>query len=152
MADGSGAAGSVSRRRWRQCFSELNLDSFLVYVANYASADEIVELKTYPVVYHRFRYDELAVRIPVGVTVDGVWHALPEVACDAPDCLRCTTGRGGFQFCWIDGRWTPEAALDLTQTRFEAAMAAQNAFPEGCLKRPRPENQVAQAFALDVAF
>ena len=57
-----------------------------------------------------------------------------------------------LQFCWIDDRWTPEAALDLTQTRFEAAMAAQNAFPEGCLKRPRPENQVAQAFALDVAF
>ena len=49
----------------------------------------------------------------------GLWWAVNQVTCTEPQCRRCTTGRGGWNFRWI-GPWTcPEIIGDSTMTPAE---------------------------------
>ena len=126
--------------RWRQCWSVPNLASFQQYIAYYASMVELEDLKELPVVYHRGAFDHIVTKIPVQVWRDGSVFTLPEAACTAPDCPRCLRGGGGFAFNWVDARWTPECALDLTTTPAEMREESNSPWPAGILRSPRPQH------------
>ena len=123
---------------WRTVFSVPNLDSFQNFLAFYASTGEVQELLQLPVVYHRSSVDGLVLRIDIGVVINGNWTALPARDCASDSCDRCRTGRGGYAFCWVDPRWTPEAALDLTQTPLEMRHESSEPWPRGILGAPQP--------------
>ena len=112
-------AAMVSPPRWQLCFTTPNLDSFTNYIKYYASEAEVAELLQLPVLYHRSAFDVVAVRMAIGVMVGQRWTALPQAECEWPQCARCGSLRGGYSFYWVDERWTPEAALDLTLMREE---------------------------------
>ena len=124
--------------RWQTCFSDINLDSFANYMAHYATLAEAEELLNLPVVYHRGSWDLFATRIPIGVMVRQLWIALPEAECTATECAHCEEGRGGYSFHWVDKRWTPEAAVDLTQTLQAANDQSRMPWPRGTLCEPQP--------------
>ena len=86
----------------------------------------------------------MATRIPLGVMVRERWVPLPEVECIAEDCPRCKEGRGGYAFYWLDPRWTPEAAIDLTQTAHELNEEANTPWPRGILREPQPARSPAR--------
>ena len=134
-------SGMAQRPRWQVVFSVPNLDSFTHFIAYYATDLEVEELLQLPVVYHRGNWDDIAIRIPVGVMVGNRWIPLPQAECEMENCSRCTSGRGGFCFYWLDPRWTPEAALDLTQTREEVEAASQMPWPQGILQPPQPAHE-----------
>ena len=124
--------------RWQQCFTVPNLDSFTNYIAFYATAAEVEELVLLPVVYHRGNWDGIATRIPIGVMIKGRWTPLPEAECSGQDCERCRAGRSGYAFYWMDPRWTPEAAIDLTMTHEEMRAESNQPWPRGILQPPLP--------------
>ena len=126
---------------WRTVFTVPNLDSFTNYVAHYATEDERQELLQLPVVYHRGNWDHISTFIPIGVVIEGRWIALPEASCQLVDCPRCTVGRMGYAFYWVDERWTPEVALDLTQNLEEVLGEASQPWPRGILRPPQPSRE-----------
>ena len=128
---------------WRQLYTVPNLDSFTNFIAFYATAEEQEELIQLPVVYHRNKWDGIATRIPIAVSVDQRWVPLPEVTCSAQNCARCLRGAGGYTFGYVDERWTPEAALDLTQTQEEMREESALPWPRGILQPPLPQNSPA---------
>ena len=34
-------------------------------------------------------------------------RSMPTKLCNTHACFRCTVGRGGYQFRWVDRRWLP---------------------------------------------
>ena len=124
--------------RWQMVWSVANLDSFTNYIAYYATPAEREELLQLPVVYHRGNWDHLATRIPLGVMVRQRWTALPEADCTAAVCVRCEEGHSGYSFYWVDERWTPEGAIDMTQTLQELREEAERPWPRGILREPQP--------------
>ena len=105
-------------------------------VLHVQTVEELVQL---PVVYHYGSYDHIATRIPIGVMVRQQWRPLPEAACSRANCARCQAGAGGYAFAWVDARWTPEAALDLTQTPAEMRHESSMPWPRGILQPPLPQ-------------
>ena len=108
---------------WRDCWSSYNLQSFQVWFEHYATQEEQESALQLYVVDHRAQTSPwLASRgivprsIPVSLSMRGSRVSLPHRLCDQPQCARCLSGRGGYQFRWVDSRWTPHAALDLTLT------------------------------------
>ena len=132
--------------RWQTCFSVANLDSFTNYIQYYATTAERETLLQLPVVYHVGRYDNIATRIPIGVMVRQTWIPLPEANCTAAECGRCERGCGGYSFHWVDERWTPAMAMDLTQTLQEAKEEALKPWPRGILREPQPAPAQAPPF------
>lgn len=128
----------AKRPRWGECWSVPNLDSFTAFFAFYASDDEAQELSHLPVVYHRGALDAIAIRVPIAVQRNGQYITLPQEDCLLFGCERCRSGRGGYQFRWIDDRWTPEAALDMSQLPGELQAEAMLPWPRGILEAPRP--------------
>ena len=124
--------------QWQTVFTVPNLDSFMNFIAYYATEAEVAELIVLPVVYHQSKWDFMVTRIPVGIMVGGQWVALPEADCTTEDCPRCTKGAGGYSFHWLDARWTPEAAIDLTQSAEEMRCEACMPWPRGILREPQP--------------
>ena len=124
--------------RWQTVFTVPNLDSFTYFFAHYATDAEAEELLKLPVVYHRGNWDHIATRIPIGVVRHHRWTALPEAQCTAIDCPRCHAGRSGYSFYWLDERWTPEAAIDLSQSREEVKEESRRPWPRGILRAPQP--------------
>ena len=125
---------------WQTVFSVPNLDSFTNYIAYYATQAEVEELVQLPVVYHRGNWDGIATRIPIGVVVNNTWLPLPEADCTLENCPRCSIGRSGYAFYWVDARWTPEAALDLSQSMMEMQEESERPWPRGILREPLPQN------------
>ena len=128
----------ASPPRWEQCASDANLASFAMYLACYASDDEVQELVQLPVVYHCCAPGELFLSPPIGGIIDGEFRQLPQVPCIDGQCEQCGCNLGGYTFFWVDPRWTPEAAL-LDQCDVEC-MGEQLAmpWPRGVLQVPRP--------------
>ena len=124
--------------KWQRVFTVPNFDSFRNFIRYYATDAEVTLLTQLPVVYHHCKWNVMATRIPVGVMVGERWVPLPEVECIAEDCPRCQEGRGGYAFYWLDPRWTPEAAIDLTQTAQELKDEASMPWPRGILREPHP--------------
>jgi len=129
--------------RWGPVFTVPNLDSFTNYIAFYATDQEVEELIRLPVVYHYSNWDGVATRIPIAVSVTQRWTPLPETTCSGQNCPRCLRGAGGYMFGWVDPRWTPEAALDLTQTQEEMRAESALPWPRGILQPPLPQNAPA---------
>ena len=129
--------------QWQTVFSVPNLDSFTNFVAYYATDEEIEELLQLPVVYHTGVWDAIAFRVPIGVMVKNRWVALPEAECQLSGCSRCEIGRSGYSFYWMDERWTPEAAIDMTQTLEEMRAESQQPWPRGILRPPQPSREPA---------
>ena len=125
--------------RWQQCWTKSNLESFIVYCGLYATEEELEELVKLPVVYHRGGMDGHVTRVPIGLQVNKQWTELPQATCNWEGCIRCKHEVGGFSFCWIDERWTPECALDLTMTKPEQMNERHAPFPQGVLQPPQPE-------------
>ena len=75
--------------------------------------------------------------VPLQVTLMGVKVNFPQRCCSEPHCERCTSGRGGYQFRWVDRRWTPSAALDLTLTPQEVEREMRKSWPRGLLPIPK---------------
>ena len=135
-------ATMASPPRWQLCYSTPNLDSFTIYIRYYASDAEIVELLQLPVVYHRSAFDGVATRLAIGVMVGQQWTALPRMECQSPQCERCRIGRGGYSFCWVDERWTPVAAMDVTLSQERLREESSKPWPTGILQAPQPANGV----------
>ena len=47
-------------------------------------------------------------RSQISVEIDGQDHSLPGINCDDPDCTRCNSCHGGYEFPWISPLWTKE--------------------------------------------
>ena len=56
---------------------------------------------------------------------------LPQKKCKEADCKRCTQGCGGWQFRWVDKRWTPRSALRTDRTPDVVYKLVEKAWPEG---------------------
>ena len=97
-----------------------------------------------PAVYHKGLWDDIAFRVPVGVMVKDRWVALPEAECRLQACERCEKGRSGYAFYWLDPRWTPKAALDLSQTMAEVKEESRLPWPRGILQAPQPAQAPAR--------
>ena len=130
--------------KWQRVFTVPNLDSFTNFLACYATEQEVQELIQLPVVYHYSNWDGIAQRIPIGVSVAQCWTPLPSADCLLAGCPRCVAGAGGYAFSWVDPRWTPEAALDLTQTMEEMRAESALPWPRGILQPPLPARAPAQ--------
>ena len=124
--------------QWQTVFADPNLDSFTSFIAHYATEEEVAELVLLPVGYHQSAFDGIVTRIPVGVRVGEQWVFLPEAECTTEDCPRCRRNVGGYSFHWLDPRWTPEAAIDLTQSVEEMRYEAVMPWPRGILREPNP--------------
>ena len=110
--------------RWQKCWSSYNLSSFLTWIRCYATEDEKQSvLQLYILEHRRAPTPEWLTakgvepqKVPLQVTVHGKAIVLPKKLCSEVNCWRCTSGTGGYQFRWVDPRWTPRAALNLKLT------------------------------------
>ena len=75
--------------------------------------------------------------VPMTVTARGVKVEFPTRPCMEGNCQRCISGRGGYQFRWVDSRWTPRAALDLGLTPQQLQVEMYTPWPRGVLPIPR---------------
>ena len=130
--------------RWEKCWSPYNLTSFLTWMGHYASEAEKEEaMQLFTVEHRRDTPAWLVARgitpeeVPLQVTVGGVKVDFPQRQCEEPGCERCATGRGGYQFRWVDSRWTPAAALDLSLNPQELQVEMYKPWPRGLLPIPR---------------
>ena len=131
--------------RWKKCWSSYNLTSFLTWFRSYATLKEQQEaMHLYTVEHRRIVPAWLSARgvvpedVPLQVTLMGVKVDIPHRKCSEQNCERCISGRGGYQFRWVDRRWTPSAALDLTLTPQEVECEMRKPWPRGLL--PIPED------------
>ena len=130
--------------RWDICWSSYNLTSFLTWFRSYATEEEqLGALHLYTVEHRRTVPKWLAARgvvpqdVPLQVTYKGAKVDFPQRKCSEPGCERCASGRGGYQFRWVDRRWTPSAALDLRLTPLEVQDEMYKSWPRGLLPIPR---------------
>ena len=128
--------------RWSECWSSYNLQSFQIWFQHYATEHEQQSVLELYVVEHRALtpiLDSLGlvpVTIPVTLSMRGTSVTLPTQPCRQPGCARCVSGRGGYQFRWIDSRWTPRAALDLSLNPQQAVEAMGRPWPHGMRSIP----------------
>ena len=66
--------------------------------------------------------------------IDGKNHNMITVPCTQEDCERCLNGKGGYQFRWIDPRWTPEAAIRLHAHPWQVQEWCKEPWPIGVHK------------------
>ena len=130
--------------RWEKCWSSYNLTSFLTWFGSYATEEEKLDaMELYTVEHRRAVPAWLLARgvvpqdVPLQVTHMGVKVNFPRRCCMEPNCERCSTGRGGYQFRWVDRRWTPSAALDLSLTSQQVQVEMYKPWPRGLLPIPR---------------
>ena len=130
--------------RWEKCWSPYNLTSFLTWMRHYASEEEKAEVMHLYTVEHRKSVPAwLAARgiipqeVPLQVTIGGVQVDFPKNPCDERGCERCRSGRGGYQFRWVDPRWTPQAALDLSLSPQQVQTEMYKPWPRGLLPIPK---------------
>ena len=130
--------------RWEKCWSSYNLTSFLTWFGSYATEEEQLDaMQLYTVEHRRTVPAWLSARgvvpqdLPLQVTLMGVKVNFPQRCCSEPHCERCTSGRGGYQFRWVDRRWTPSAALDLSLTPQQVQVEMRKPWPRGLLPIPR---------------
>ena len=123
---------------WRQCWSTYNLHSFQIWFEHYASEAEQQSVLGLYLVEHREGPSPLLDRlglvpqtIPVTLKAGGREYTLPTRLCEEVSCTRCLHGRGGYQFRWVDDRWTPRAALDLSLSPQEVLNAMRSPWPRG---------------------
>ena len=128
---------------WGDCWSAYNLQSFQIWFAHYATEAEQESVLDLYVIEH-FKEDPVlfGVRlptesVPVTLSFRGAHVQLPRRACSQADCRRCSQGHGGYQFRWIDSRWTPRAALDLTLNPRTAMQAMDSPWPRGLRSIPK---------------
>lgn len=101
----------ANRPRWQLCWSPANLLSFEVYFEHIASPEEQDELVHLPHVLHRPVPDPPPVSV---LNYRGQPTRMPWIHCRENNCKRCMSGRGGYQFRWVDTRWSSESVLDTT--------------------------------------
>ncbi len=132
--------------RWENCWSSYNLTSFLAWFHSHASPAEQQEALGLYIMVHRSgpspMLRELGIvprEVPCTVQLhDGTQVALPRRECPGFDCARCSAGRGGYMFRWIDSRWTPSAALALHLNPQEVAVEMYKPWPRG-MRSMRPQ-------------
>ena len=125
--------------RWQKCWSSYNLSSFLTWIRCYATEDEkqsvlqlyILEHRRAPTPEWLTAKGVVPQEVPLQVTVHGEKFDLPRKRCLKITCERCMSGRGGYQFRWVDQRWTPCAALDLTLTPGQVQVEMYALWPHG---------------------
>ena len=134
--------------RWDMCWSAFNLTSFLTWFGSYATEEEQIDAMQLYTVEHRravpawlSAYGVVPQDVPLQVTHMGVKVNFPRRCCMEPNCERCSTGRGGYQFRWVDRRWTPSAALDLSLTPQQVQVEMCKRWPRGLLPIPRERMQ-----------
>ena len=79
-------------------------------------------------------------RVPTTYVFRGERIPMPVRQCTQPNCDRCTTGRGGYQFRWVDARWTPRAAMDLTLNPEQVRRAMGRPWPMGMRVSPSSQS------------
>ena len=138
--------------RWEKCWSSYNLTSFLTWFGSYATQQEQIDAMELYTVEHRrvvpawlLAYGVVPQDLPLQVTFKGAKVNFPQRRCSEPECERCTTGRGGYQFRWVDPRWTPSAALDLSLTPQQVQDEMCKLWPRGLLPIPRERMQLPAA-------
>ena len=62
---------------------------------------------------------------------DGTMRDLPQRMCKVVDCERCKKRLGGYMFRWVDTRWTPRAAMDLSLTEKQMMEEMCEPWPHG---------------------
>ena len=118
--------------RWEMCWSTSNLTSFLTWFHKFATRTEQEETKHLHVLIHRMDTGPfLPTEIPIAVTIEGVHTPLPTIPCEEVGCERCRIGRGGYQFRWVDPRWTPEISKDMTLSPMEHFQKTSEPWPRG---------------------
>ena len=120
--------------RWQIVHSELNFSSFATYISDYATEEEVRDLLELYVVNHRPFITPGFTHVPMCVTFQGVHFELKDRLCTEQFCERCTAGRSGWQFRWVDARWTPQCALNLKLSKQEAWEQSGEEWPVGILK------------------
>ena len=138
--------------RWEMCWSAFNLTSFLTWFGSYATEEEQIDAMQLYTVEHRrvvpswlLTHGVVPQEVPLQVTLMGATVYFPQRRCSEPECERCTTGRGGYQFRWVDRRWTPSAALDLSLTPQQVQVEMYKPWPRGLLPIPRKRMQLPAA-------
>ena len=126
--------------RWALVWTESNFSSFQNYLTHYATPDEIPDLLQLPMKTHRSNpppFGPQPTNLHTVVDVHGVPRYLPEIPCDEAVCDRCREGRGGYQFRWVDSRWTPAASCDMTVDKATHwRNVTKHAWPVGMRYRP----------------
>ena len=128
--------------RWGVCWSSYNLHSYLIWFEHYATEDEQQSVLELHMVEHAAKTPALDAMgiiprtIPVTLSSRGTSTELSSRPCKQSLCERCREGRGGYQFRWIDSRWTPRAALDLSLRPHEVLVAMDRPWPDGSLRIP----------------
>ena len=108
--------------RWEMCWPSWNLSSFLTWFHHHASGEEQRGVSCLYMVKHcREDGPVVAGRRIVAKEVnpqlswpDGTVRDIPQRMCKEVDCKRCEERLGGYMFRWVDARWTPRAAMDLS--------------------------------------
>ena len=128
----------MAMARWQLCWSSYNYQSFRAWFHHHATETEQEEaLQLYTVEHRRTTPQWLLAMgvVPQDVQATfkfrGQGRHLPAVPCSEAGCERCATGRGGYQFRWVDARWTPRAALDLSLTPQQVAQEMYKPWPQG---------------------
>ena len=62
---------------------------------------------------------------------DGTKRDIPQRMCKEVDCKRCTKRLGGYMFRWVDTRWTPRAAMDLSLAKEQLGNEMSEPWPHG---------------------
>ena len=130
--------------RWDICWSTSNWSSFCTWMEHYASEEDKQNCIQLHIVNHKQKtnpdLDAMGLKpekIPQTFVVNGERVTFPERLCQTPNCKRCLTGRGGWQFRWIDRRWTPEESLNLSLNPLEHHEAVSQPWPMGMLMPPK---------------
>ena len=126
---------------WRNCWSQWNFSSFLVWFSEYATDLEQQEASKLYIKVHRSRtppwMEERGIApqhvAPQLRLRDNTVLSIRELPCQDVGCARCTELRGGYQFRWCDPRWTPQAVLDLTLTPDTVKIEMYKPWPRGML-------------------
>ena len=135
--------------RWEMCWSSFNLTSFMTWFHHHASPAEQLEAAHLHMVVHRQADCEVLAALglpPQQVALqlrfyDGTSRAFMKQECAEPGCERCASGCRGYMFRWVDSRWTPSAALDLTLTRSQLTQEMYKP-PGSSPQVPAPSPQV----------
>ena len=134
-----------------------NLHSFQIWFEHYATEAEQQSALALYVVEHREHtpiLDGLGIvpqTIPVTLRARGQQHTLSSRPCEASSCARCLAGRGGYQFRWVDSRWTPRAALDLSLNPQQVLRAMQRPWPHGMRTIPATASPRVAAAAAPIS-
>ena len=128
--------------RWGMCWSSPNLQNFLTWFHEYASVEEQTAVLQLSIVNHREALPALLTMLgctpkllPVSVRYKGSSVPLLATACTERHCHRCMTGGGGYQWRWLDQRWTPQAARDLNLTPEQLQQEIVKPWPVGMLRQ-----------------